>query len=329
VTVVLIFRGHKQRHGQVTALLRWRILLGTLFIAALVILCWLDCVVTRPGAFLLPLALMVGWLGVVELLEIFNTRGRMPLPWVLHAGVSLSILLAGITVAWPAAAAKSSPGQLGWLALGLITGLMLSLCGKVRRYDGKWHSTINLALEAFTILYLGGELGFIVQLRLLTGGPFGSDGRAGMLALISLIATVKMSDIGQYAVGRLIGRHKLAPLVSPGKTWEGAIGGVVFAVVAATVVFGWAAPQIANTSANSESLLSDYPRLARIAAYAIALTASGILGDLAESVLKRDAGVKDSSNWLPGFGGVLDLLDSLLGAAPVAYVFWAFGIVGA
>lgn len=309
-------------------MLRWRILLGTLFIAALVILCWLDCVVTRPGAFLLPLALMVGWMGVVELLEIFNTRGRMPLPWILHGGVGLSILLAGITVAWPPAAAQNPPGQLGWLALGLIAGLIMALFGEVRRYDGKWHSTINLALETFTILYLGGALGFIVQLRLLSGGPFGSDGRIGMLALVSLIAIVKMSDIGQYTVGRLIGRHKLAPLVSPGKTWEGAIGGIIFAILAAMVVFAWAAPQITNTSANSASLLSDYPRLARIVVYAIALAASGILGDLAESVLKRDAGVKDSSNWMPGFGGVLDLLDSLLGAAPVAYMFWALGIVG-
>lgn len=310
-------------------MLRWRILLGTLFIAALVVLCWLDCVVTRPGAFLLPLALMVGWMGVVELLEIFNARGRMPLPWVLHAGVSLSILLAGITVAWPQAAAQNPPGQLGWLALGLIVGLIMALFGEVRRYDGKWHSTINLALEAFTILYLGGALGFIVQLRLLTGGPFGSDGRVGMLALVSLIAIVKMSDIGQYTFGRLFGRHKLAPLVSPGKTWEGVIGGVAFAILAAMVVFGWAAPQITSSSASLESLLSDYARLARIVAYAVALTASGILGDLAESVLKRDAGVKDSSNWMPGFGGVLDLLDSLLGAAPVAYVFWALGFVGA
>lgn len=309
-------------------MLRWRFLFGTLFVAALVMLCWLDYVVTRPGAFLLPLALMVGWLGVVELLEIFNTRGRMPLPWVLHAGVSLSVFLAGIDVAWPQAAMKNPPGQLGWLALGLIAGLILALFGEVRRYDGKWHSTLNLALEAFTVLYLGGALGFIVQLRLLSGGVFGSDGRSGMLALVSLIAIVKMSDIGQYTVGRLIGRHKLAPLVSPGKTWEGAVGGVVFAILAAAIVFGWAAPQITNSSTNLDSLLSDYPRLARVAAYAIALTASGILGDLAESVLKRDAGLKDSSNWMPGFGGVLDLLDSLLGAAPVAYVFWAFGIVG-
>lgn len=309
-------------------MLRWRFLLGALFIAALVVLCWLDCVVTRPGAFLLPLALMVGWLGVVELLDIFNTRGRMPLPGVLYSGVLLTILLSGATVLLPDLVKNATPGQLGLIAIGLIIGLLFAFFGEIRRYDGKWHSTINLALEAFAILYLGGAIGFLVQLRLLGGGAFGSDGHVGMLALTSMIAIVKMSDIGQYTLGRLFGRHKLAPLVSPGKTWEGAIGGVIFAVLAAIIVFGWGVPHFFGTPGDITQLLTDFPRLIRIAAYAVALTAAGILGDLAESVLKRDAGVKDSSNWMPGFGGVLDLLDSLLGAAPVAYIFWAFGIVG-
>ena len=284
-------------------------------------LCWLDCVVTRPGAFLLPLALMLGWMGVVELLEMFNKRGRMPLPWVLFSGVLISVLLAGMPVLWPELVFANVPGPLGWLAIGLASGLLLALIGEIRRYDGKWQTTVNLGLEAFSILYLGGTLGFIVQLRLLSGGPFGDDGRMGMLALVSLIATVKMSDTGQYTAGRLFGRHKLAPLVSPGKTWEGAAGGAVFAIVAAWIVFGWAAPYIvADAPSNAASLFTDYGRLARVTIYAVALAAAGIVGDLAESMLKRDAGVKDSSTWLPGFGGVLDLLDSLLGAAPVAFV---------
>lgn len=308
-------------------MLRYRLLLGTLFIAALAMLCWLDCVVTRPGAFLLPLALMLGWVGVVELLDMYNQRGRMPLPWVLYSGVLLSIFLAGLQVVWPAACATAIPGCLGWLAIGLAIGLLLAFVGEIRRYDGKWHTTINLGLEAFTILYLGGCLGFIAQLRGLSGGSFGSDGRAGMLALVSLIAVVKMSDIGQYTIGRLFGRHKLAPLVSPGKTWEGAIGGVLFAIIAAGIMFGWAADRIMATTSTHPPIWTDYVRAGKVALFAVALTVAGIIGDLAESMLKRDAGVKDSSTWMPGFGGVLDLLDSLLGAAPIAYIFWAFGIV--
>ena len=310
-------------------MLRWRLILGTLFIAALVLLCYLDCVVARPGTFLLPVALMLGWVGVVELLEMFNHRGRMPIPWVAYAGVMISIALAGLSVIWPDAVAAQIPGQVGWLAIGLAVGLQLAFVGEVVRFDGRWQSTVNLGLEAFIILYLGGALGFIVLLRQLNANTAINDGRQGMLALISLIAIVKMSDTGQYTAGRLFGRHKLAPQVSPGKTWEGAVGGAVFAAIAAWIVFGWAAQYFTDTPESVAGLFSDYSRLARVTVYAIALCAAGIIGDLAESVLKRDAGVKDSSAWMPGFGGVLDLLDSLLGAAPVAYLLWVTGFVGA
>jgi phosphatidate cytidylyltransferase len=308
-------------------LLRYRLLFGALFIAGLAMLCWLDCEVFRPGAFLLPVALMLGWMGVVELLEIFNKRGRMPLPWVLFSGVLIAVLFAGLEVLWPEAVAANVPGQLGWLAIGLIVGLYLALFGELQRYDTKWHTTTNLGLEAFSILYLGGALGFIVQLRLLNNNPFVTDCQSGMLALISLIAIVKMSDVGQYAIGRLIGRHKLAPMISPGKTWEGVVGGLLFAVGGAFLVFGWAEPYIMGTPNEPSRFFSDTLRVVRVVIYAMVLAAAGILGDLSESVLKREAGVKDSSSWMPGFGGVLDLLDSLLLAAPAAYLLWVLGLV--
>ncbi|HEX4412134.1 MAG TPA: phosphatidate cytidylyltransferase [Lacipirellulaceae bacterium] len=314
-------------------MLRYRFLLGILFVAGLAMLCWLDCKVTRPGAFLLPVALMVAWMGVVELLEIFNKRGRMPLPWVLYSGVLIIVLLSGLEVLWPEAVSSNVPGQLGWMSVGVIVGLYLALFGELQRYDTKWHTTINLGLEAFSILYLGAALGFMVQLRLLSmepKDPFGltaPSGQAGMLALVSLIAIVKMSDIGQYAVGRLIGRHKLAPLISPGKTWEGVVGGLLFAIGGAFLVFGWAEPYIMGTPNQPANLFGDPVHVVRLVIYAVAIAAAGILGDLAESVLKREAGVKDSSSWMPGFGGVLDLLDSLLGAAPIAYLLWVVGLV--
>src|ERR1700750_377900 len=109
-------------------MLRWRLILGALFIAALAMWCWLDAVVTRPGAFLLPLALLVSWLGVVELLEMFNKRGRYPLPWSMYAGVLLTVLLSGIPVFWPEGVDHTSIGRLGWVAIGLVAGLIVALC---------------------------------------------------------------------------------------------------------------------------------------------------------------------------------------------------------
>ena len=137
------------------------------------------------------------------------------------------------------------------------------------------------------------------------------------IALAALVIVVKMGDIGAYTVGRLFGRHKMAPVLSPGKTWEGArrrtgvcldrrLGGVSFA---ARQDGTYAGPSLVE--------------LAAVRHCWWALT--GILGDLAESLFKRDVGRKDSSTWLPGFGGILDVLDSILFAAPVAYVCWYAG----
>jgi phosphatidate cytidylyltransferase len=302
-------------------MLRWRLILGTLFIAALVMICWLDAKVTRPGAFLLPLALMLSWVAVVELLDMFNQRGRKPLAWTLYVGVLLSVLLAGMPLFWQGSVDGNRLAGMGWLAIGLIAALLLAIIGELQRYDGRWHTTVNLGLSAFTILYVGGLMGCLVQLRVVGVNPASTDGSVGMFALVSMIAIVKMSDTGQYTFGRLFGRHKLSPLVSPGKTWEGAAGGVACAIATSWFIFSWVAPRMApatNLNLRPQTIVS----------YAILLAAAGIIGDLAESMLKRDAGVKDSSTWLPGFGGVLDLLDSLLGAAPVAFFFWVVVILG-
>jgi phosphatidate cytidylyltransferase len=304
-------------------MLRWRLVFGALFIAALVLWCWLDAKVTRPGAFLLPLALMLSWLGTEELLAMLNKRGRYPLPSAVYAGVLLTVLLSGLPIFWRGVVGLSSIGVLGWVAIGLVSGLIFALIGELSRYGGQWHSTLNVGLSMLVITYVGGLMAFIVQVRLLGG----NDARLGMLALVTLIATVKMSDTGQYFTGRLIGRHKLAPVVSPGKTWEGAIGGLVFAVGTAWFIFSWAARRMVEVPTGSPLLTESVAGGLRVVLFAVAVAAAGLVGDLAESMLKRDAEVKDSSTWLPGFGGVLDLLDSLLGAAPVAYLFWALGIV--
>jgi phosphatidate cytidylyltransferase len=148
----------------------------------------------------------------------------------------------------------------------------------------------------FPVLYIGLPMGSLAAIRLFTGAP----------GTLLLIVTMIASDSAQYYTGRMFGRRPLAPLISPKKTVEGAIGGLVLG--SAVMVIGglWVFPEA--------------PRLVLTLA-AATVVAVGMVGDLFESLLKRSAGVKDSSNLIPGHGGVLDRIDSWLFAGPIYYVF--------
>jgi phosphatidate cytidylyltransferase len=150
------------------------------------------------------------------------------------------------------------------------------------------------------VLYVVFQGGHLVAVR--TGFPqeLSSD-------LLSFFFLVLMgSDIGAYYVGRAIGKHKLAPTISPGKTWEGVAGGLAAALGLAAVAHFWFFPELP---------------LKWALPLAAVMTALGILGDLTESALKRGAGAKDAAKLLPGHGGMLDRLDSLLFNAPLLYYF--------
>jgi phosphatidate cytidylyltransferase len=126
------------------------------------------------------------------------------------------------------------------------------------------------------------------------------------------VATAKGADTGAYTLGRLAGRHKLWPRLSPNKTLEGAVGGLVFGVLASLAVFA-----VARFALHAPGL--DLPQAVGFGAV---VGSAAQLGDLMESMIKRDCAVKDASAALPGFGGVLDVMDSLLFAGPVAYGYW-------
>jgi phosphatidate cytidylyltransferase len=156
------------------------------------------------------------------------------------------------------------------------------------------------------VAYIGLLGSFTIQMRWFEGRF------QGILALVFLFATAKGADTGAYAMGRLTGRHKLWPRLSPQKTVEGAVGGLVFGVAATLLV-------AAITRYWLRVPTLDWPYAA---VYGLVVAAAAQLGDLMESMIKRDCERKDASQMVPGFGGVLDVIDSLMFAGPVAYAFW-------
>lgn len=288
-------------------MLRWRLLLGTLIIAALIGLLWWDSHATPAGAGLFVLALLLTILASGEILDLCAAAGLRPLAPVVYGG-NLLVVAAAWLGPWlgPATMPASS-----WVVLALGLGILAAFLGEMRRYLAPGGVTANLAAESLALVYLGLLPATIVLLRM----------GWGVGALIALIVVVKMGDTGAYTVGRLFGRHKMAPVLSPGKTVEGALGALAFGCLGSWAAFRWLVPL---TTPDTVAAGPSWGWLL----FGLLVALAGLFGDLAESLLKRDVGRKDSSRWMPGFGGILDIVDSLLLAAPVAYACWALGWVG-
>jgi phosphatidate cytidylyltransferase len=182
-------------------------------------------------------------------------------------------------------------------ANGLVIALLLTVCAVVvwRIADGAEGFARDAGSSVLILLYLPTLAGFAVL------SVHAHDGAARVLAFI---ATVVCSDTGGYATGVVFGRHPLAPIVSKGKTWEGFAGSVVLCCGAGVLFL-----TLTFHQAWWKGLL-----------YGLAIVVTATLGDLGESLIKRDLGVKDMGNLLPGHGGIMDRLDSLLPCAAVAYL---------
>ena len=226
-------------------------------------------------------------LGLKEFLALLEARAIRP----MRIPAVLLTALFFFDVAHPAA---THPPLAALAVVVLFSALLL-------RRDDFAHS---LAAAAFTLLgalYLGALGGALAALRSLAPAD------EGPWRLTLLLAVMMIADTCAYFVGSAIGRHKLAPRISPGKTWEGVIGAAVGGVLTALLVRRLG---LATLSLMDAALLG------------LGVTALGTTGDLAESVLKRWAGVKDSGALFPGHGGMLDRLDSLLFGAPVLYYYF-------
>jgi phosphatidate cytidylyltransferase len=247
---------------------------------------------------LLVLALGAGLAACRELVGLLSdSRLR---PWVCHLGVA--VLLAAN---WPAHVL--GVGQPWHWILGALTGsFMAAFLVKAAYFQEPGGAIVRLALTVLVICYLGLLSAFLLQLRWLPG-------EQGSLALALAVFVPKSGDIGAYFTGRLLGRHPLAPLLSPKKTWEGAAGGLLASVLAALGIHAlglWMAREL-------------FDNWYVAAGFGLVVGVAAQLGDLMESFIKRDSQQKDASQTVPGFGGVLDVLDSILFSAPVSYAYIA------
>jgi phosphatidate cytidylyltransferase len=295
-----------------------------LFIAALVALCWLDgqqAAGLPPGGWLFPLAILLSLAASGEMLWLLGTRDRAERPMAcLIYGGNLAIVASNAgPIFWPNMVHHSAVGPLGWPLVAFTAAGLAILIEAVWRYERPGRAVARLALAMFALFYVGLLLSFVVQLRI-RGGEM-----AGLAPLVSLIAVVKMGDTGAYTVGRLIGQHKMTPQLSPGKTWEGAFGALLFSAFTGWLIFWLLATRGTPTALHETARMAAPWFRWQWIVYGAVVGMVGLVGDLAESLLKRDAGRKDSSPWMPGFGGLLDVLDSILFAAPVAWVWWTAG----
>jgi len=181
-----------------------------------------------------------------------------------------------------------------WELLFVVLALLFLILMQFRRRQNSG-VIIGISTTIFGILYVSWFLSFLIKIRYLTDG-------VGLLATVLLIT--KLGDIGAYLIGSRFGKRPLIPRISPKKSMEGAIGGLTFSVLGAL--------------ASKAFLNLSYLHLMVIGIF---LGILGQLGDLSESLMKRDCEIKDSSNIIPGMGGVLDLIDSLLFTAPAFYFY--------
>jgi phosphatidate cytidylyltransferase len=298
--------------------LRNRLTFGSLMLLGLFFLLWLDSAVehaTRKwmidshtehpvhhglgGVGLLILLMIILPLAVTELATLFAAEQVRPYRIIAAFGAGALTLHAFLTQLpkFQVIAASS-------LAM-IIVSVMLLAAGR-RAWDRQTdRAIVRMAGTVLATLYLGGLSWFLMAIRVKHSPHFNGS----TMVVLMILLVVKFTDIGAYFGGRALGRHKLIFWLSPGKTWEGLMCGMFTAGIVGIIC----AHFIRDAHLN--------PQKGFI--FGVVIGGIGQLGDLLESLMKRDAEVKDSGRLIPGFGGVLDVIDSPLFAAPFAYMLFS------
>jgi phosphatidate cytidylyltransferase len=275
-------------------MLRTRLWMGAVLIGLALGDVFLDRSLAPWYPFLLLIVLGLSLAACLELRALL--RVYQPLPaWLCVGGVAAL----GLTN-WLAHAIPLPGSPWFWIAWMFATVVLAAFLAEMAAFREPGGVVLRLALVVWTVAYLGLLPCFLAQLRWLPEPR-------GTVALLLAIFVPKMCDTGAYFTGRLLGRHPMAPVLSPKKTWEGAAGGMVWSVVTA-IGLNRLGPALSGG-------------LAAEVGFGLTVGLAGLLGDLAESLVKRDCQAKDASQMMPGFGGVLDVVDSIAFAAPVAYLW--------
>ena len=308
-------------------MLKHRLLMSALLIPATIGLFVWDHHLGNRAPVLFVLVMLVAARCVWELVTLFRAAGYRPQSVLILSGTWLMIAASFwphlLSHKWPLRFFDNSMEYLAG-AWGIVVVIMLlnavlrfSSLQRVKEAStlmlGPGYHVATLGIELFAVAYIGGMLGLTCQLRWTT---YASDWgfNVGYFPLSALVVATKMGDVGAYTFGRLIGGPKMTPKLSPGKTISGGVGHLMTAGLCSIVWLTWLGPKIGPH-------WTAWPIVAAFA-FGIVVGFAGLIGDLAESLIKRDVGVKDAPALLPGFGGLLDLMDSILLAGPVAYGMW-------
>lgn len=274
-----------------SSVLLWTLVIGTLFSSNKLISDYL---------FLVTMMAIAG----IGLAEFYELVGRRQLACFKGLGVFGGLLLMTSTFVYLSDAfpLHLHPAKANDFETSVLIVFVLGLC--LRQLVSRTNSAgiTAIATTLFGLMYVPWLLNFIQKIK------FFPNINAPHYVLYFILVT-KFSDLGAYVVGSLIGKHKMCPRISPGKTWEGFAGAIVISTLASVLFVQAAQAKLPHMDLGHAIILG------------VALGGAAVVGDLIESLFKREAGVKDSGRLFPGIGGMLDLMDSLLFNAPLMYVY--------
>lgn len=247
---------------------------------------------------------IIAFLGVTGLAEFYGIAEKRDLVcfkgWGILGGL---LLIVGTFLNLTGVVGRSgSPARVNDFETSFLILFVLGLC--LRQFFSRSNTAGILAISTtlFGLMYVPWLLNFIQKINFFPGVD-------GHYYLLYFVVITKFSDTGAYLVGSMVGRHKMIPRISPGKTWEGFGGALLVSVLASLLFVYYFGERMHGMTWTHAVILG------------LVLGLAAVVGDLIESIFKREAGVKDSGKFFPGIGGILDLLDSLLFNAPLMYLY--------